>query len=148
MSLINSILKVFVGDKSQKDVKATQPYINKIKALEPVLASLSHDELRAKTAEFKAKIKQARAKQDAEIEAKKAEAENTTDIDKREDIYNAIDALEKEAYQISEKVLTKFYRKPLLWLKKQHVVLKKTVALLLLPHQKTENFRLRNHTSL
>ena len=29
----------------------------------------------------------------------------TTDIDKREDIYNAIDALEKEAYQISEKVL-------------------------------------------
>lgn len=105
MSLINSILKVFVGDKSQKDVKATQPYINKIKALEPVLAALSHDELRAKTAEFKAKIKQARAKQDAEIEAKKAEAENTSDIDKREDIYNAIDALEKEAYQISEKVL-------------------------------------------
>jgi preprotein translocase subunit SecA len=105
MSLINSILKVFVGDKSQKDVKATQPYINKIKALEPVLSALSHDELRAKTAEFKAKIKQARAKQDAEIEAKKAEAENTTDIDKREDIYNAIDALEKEAYQISEKVL-------------------------------------------
>ncbi|MFY8008226.1 MAG: preprotein translocase subunit SecA, partial [Flavobacterium sp.] len=105
MSLINSILKVFVGDKSQKDVKATQPYINKIKALEPVLAALSHDELRAKTAEFKAKIKQARAKQDAEIEAKKAEAENTTDIDKREDIYNTIDALEKEAYQISEKVL-------------------------------------------
>ncbi|WP_295334465.1 preprotein translocase subunit SecA [Flavobacterium sp.] len=105
MSLINSILKVFVGDKSQKDVKATQPYINKIKALEPVLAALSHDELRAKTAEFKAKIKQARAKQDAEIEAKKVEAENTSDIDKREDIYNAIDALEKEAYQISEKVL-------------------------------------------
>lgn len=105
MSLINSILKVFVGDKSQKDVKATQPYINKIKALEPLLADLSHDELRAKTAEFKAKIKQARAKQDDEIEAKKAEAENTTDIDKREDIYNAIDALEKEAYQISEKVL-------------------------------------------
>ncbi|QBZ98119.1 preprotein translocase subunit SecA [Flavobacterium sangjuense] len=105
MSFINSIIKAFVGDKSQKDVKATQPYITKIKALEPVLASLSHDELRAKTAEFKEKIKQARAKQDAEIEAKKLEAENTADIDLREDIYNAIDALEKEAYEISEKVL-------------------------------------------
>ncbi|WP_284652368.1 preprotein translocase subunit SecA [Flavobacterium terrisoli] len=105
MSFINSIIKAFIGDKSQKDVKATQPYINKIKALEPVLAALSHDELRAKTAEFKEKIKQARAKQDAEIEAKKAEAENTADIDLREDIYNAIDALEKEAYEISEKVL-------------------------------------------
>ncbi|WP_309613520.1 preprotein translocase subunit SecA [Flavobacterium sp.] len=105
MSFINSIIKAFVGDKSQKDVKATQPYITKIKALEPVLASLSHDELRAKTAEFKEKIKQARAKQDAEIEAKKQEAENTADIDLREDIYNTIDALEKEAYEISEKVL-------------------------------------------
>jgi preprotein translocase subunit SecA len=106
MSFINSIIKAFVGDKSQKDVKATQPYISKIKALEPVLAALSHDELRAKTAEFKEKIKQARAKQDAEIEAKKQEAENTADIDQREDIYNAIDTLEKEAYEISEKVLS------------------------------------------
>lgn len=105
MSFINSILKAFVGDKSQKDVKATQPYITKIKALEPILASLSHDELRAKTVEFKERIKQARAKQDAEIEAKKQEAENTVDIDLREDIYNAIDSLEKEAYEISEKVL-------------------------------------------
>jgi preprotein translocase subunit SecA len=106
MSFINSIIKAFVGDKSQKDVKATQPYITKIKALEPILATLSHDELRAKTVEFKEKIKQARAKQDAEIEAKKLEAENTADIDLREDIYNAIDALEKEAYDISEKVLS------------------------------------------
>jgi preprotein translocase subunit SecA len=105
MSFINSIIKVFVGDKSQKDVKATQPYINKIKALEPVMAKLTHDELRAKTIEFKEKIKQARAKQDAEIEAKKTLAENTEDIDQREDIYNAIDTLEKEAYDISEKVL-------------------------------------------
>ena len=105
MSFINSILKAFVGDKSQKDVKATQPYITKIKALEPILASLSHDELRAKTVEFKERIKQARARQDAEIEAKKQEAENTVDIDLREDIYNSIDSLEKEAYEISEKVL-------------------------------------------
>ena len=105
MSFINSIIKAFVGDKSQKDVKATQPYITKIKALESVLASLSNDELRAKTADFKEKIKQARSKQDTEIESKKIEAENTSDIDQREDIYNAIDTLEKEAYDISEKVL-------------------------------------------
>jgi len=105
MSFINTILKAFVGDKSQKDVKAAQPYVNKIKSLEPILAALSHDELRAKTIEFKEKIKQARAKQDAEIEAKKVEAENTADIDLREDIYNVIDALEKEAYEITEKVL-------------------------------------------
>ena len=105
MSFLNTIIKAFVGDKSQKDVKATQPYISKIKAIEPALAALSHNELRAKTSEFKEKIKRARSKQDADIEAKKLEAENTADIDLREDIYNAIDALENEAYEISEKVL-------------------------------------------
>ena len=105
MSLINSILKAFVGDKSQKDVKAIQPLINKVKTFETALASLSHDELRAKTIEFKEKIKVARSEKDSKIEALKVEAENTTDIDKREDIYTEIDALEKEAYEISENVL-------------------------------------------
>lgn len=47
MSFINSIIKVFVGDKSQKDVKALQPYLNKIKTFETSLIALSHDELRA-----------------------------------------------------------------------------------------------------
>lgn len=105
MSFINGILKVFVGDKSQKDVKALQSIVTKIKAVESDLASLSADELRAKTAYFKDKIKQARADKDAKIAALKLDVENTNDIDKREDIYLAIDALEKEAYDVSEKTL-------------------------------------------
>ena len=105
MSLINSILKVFVGDKSQKDVRALQPYLKKTLALEPAMMELSHDELRAKTSEFKAKIKQARSEKDAQINTLKTEVDATTDIDKKEDIYAAIDALEKEAYDISEKTL-------------------------------------------
>src|SRR4051812_17449255 len=105
MRFINSVLKVFVGDKSQKDVKALQGNIRKIKSFESALAGLSHDELRAKTAEYKQKIKQARAEKDNKIAALLQEVENVQDIDKREDIYTAIDALEKEAYEISEKTL-------------------------------------------
>jgi preprotein translocase subunit SecA len=105
MSFLNSILKAFVGDKSEKDVKAIQPLIAKAHTFEKALAALSHDELRAKTTEFKEKIKQARAEKDAKIASLKNDAENTTDIDAREDIYAAIDVLEKEAYEISEKVL-------------------------------------------
>ena len=105
MSFINSIIKVFVGDKSQKDVKATQPYINKIKAIEPTIAALSNDQLRAKTAEFKERIKQARSEKDVKISALQIEVEAIEDIDAREDLYNAIDGLEKEAYEISEKTL-------------------------------------------
>ena len=105
MSFINSIIKAFVGDKSQKDVKALQGNIVKIRAIEAVLATLSHDELRAKTTQFKERIKQARAEKDAKINALQLEVESIEDIDKREDIYAAIDALEKEAYEISEKTL-------------------------------------------
>ena len=105
MSFINSIIKVFVGDKSQKDVKALQPYLNKIKTFEAPLMSLTNDELRGRTVYFKDRIKEARADKDAKIAALKAEVENIEDIDKREDLYDAIDALEKEAYEISEKTL-------------------------------------------
>lgn len=105
MSIINSILKIFVGDKSANDIKAIQPIVNKIKSFEGALQQLSNDELRAKTIFFKEKIKEARAEKDAKIEQLKAEAEVTVDIDARENIYVEIDVLEKEAYEISEKVL-------------------------------------------
>ncbi|OYU82034.1 MAG: preprotein translocase subunit SecA [Flavobacterium sp. BFFFF1] len=105
MSFINSILKVFVGDKSEKDVKSLQPYLSKIKALEGSLALLSHDELRAKTTEFKQRIKDALADKDAKIADLKAKVESIEDIDAREDVYADIDVLEKEAYDISEKAL-------------------------------------------
>jgi len=105
MSLINSILKAFVGDKSQKDVKALQPLLTKIKSFEGALTQLSHDELREKTVYFKDTIKKARADKDAKIASYLEEVEKTADIDAREDIYASIDALEKEAYEVSEKTL-------------------------------------------
>ncbi|MCG9793316.1 preprotein translocase subunit SecA [Flavobacterium algicola] len=105
MSFINSILKAFVGDKSEKDVKALQPYLKKIKSFESTLITLSHDDLRARTYYFKNQIKEARTAVDDKIKSLKDEVEATEDIDKREDLYEKIDALEKEAYDISEKTL-------------------------------------------
>ncbi|WP_291119805.1 preprotein translocase subunit SecA [Flavobacterium sp. UBA6135] len=105
MSILNSILKAFVGDKSEKDVKAIQPLLSKIKTFESNLSSLSHDELRAKTNFFKEKIKSSRATQDDKIAALKIEVEATADFDKREDLYVLIDSLEKEAYENSERTL-------------------------------------------
>ena len=56
MSFLEGILKTFVGDKSKKDLKTIRPYIDKIKVAETVLSSMTHDELRQKTIEFKTKI--------------------------------------------------------------------------------------------
>ena len=61
MGLLDSVLKVFVGDKSKKDVAELQPNVNKTLSFEKAMESLSIDELRHKTAEFKEKIAQAKA---------------------------------------------------------------------------------------
>ncbi|CAM1365265.1 Protein translocase subunit SecA [Tenacibaculum litopenaei] len=104
MSILNSIIKMFVGDKQQKDLKLLQPIVEKVKMYEDQLASLSHDELRAKTVEFKQKIQEATAPFDnqiAELETKIIDA----DIDMQEELYTQIDKLKDEAYEASELVL-------------------------------------------
>ncbi|MBF4986570.1 hypothetical protein FNJ87_20400 [Nonlabens mediterrranea] len=105
MGLLDSVLKVFVGDKAKKDVKDIQPLVNKILAIEPSMEKLSIDELRHKTVEFKEKIAQAKADTVAKIKTLKTDADNEEDIDKREDIYNEIDKLEDVAYEQGEVVL-------------------------------------------
>ena len=105
MGFLDSVLKVFVGDKSKQDVKAISPLVAEIKTFESALEALSHNELRGKTAEFKAKIAEARKAIDDEISSLLTEADTTEDIDVREDIYEKIDTLKDEAYQVTEDVL-------------------------------------------
>ncbi|NQY29488.1 MAG: preprotein translocase subunit SecA [Flavobacteriaceae bacterium] len=105
MNFINKILKVFVGDKSQKDIKEIQPLVDKIRKIEPTLVNLSHDELRAKTVSFKAKIADSITTINDTIKSLKEEIEATTDIDKKETLYAQIDALNDEAYEVTEKIL-------------------------------------------
>ncbi|RZT00274.1 preprotein translocase subunit SecA [Aquimarina brevivitae] len=105
MGILDSVLKVFVGDKSKKDIKEIQPRVELIKKAEETLQGLSHDELRAKTAEFKAKINEARAESLKKIEDLQDQANTTDNIDEKEDIYAEIDKLKNDAYEASEKVL-------------------------------------------
>jgi len=49
MSVINSILKIFVGNKAKKDLKEISPIVLSINSLEENYSDLSNDELRNKT---------------------------------------------------------------------------------------------------
>ncbi|XRE44307.1 Protein translocase subunit SecA [Tenacibaculum discolor] len=104
MSVLNSIIKLFVGDKQQKDLKSLQPIVEKVRSFENSLNSLSNDELRAKTIEFKSKIKDATKSFNDKISELEEEAKSA-DIDRQEDIYTEIDKLKDEAYEASEAVL-------------------------------------------
>jgi len=105
MSFLNSVLKAFVGDKSKKDVKELQPILNKIKSFEKAIEGLTIDEIRAKTIEFKARIKADCQDLNDKITELTEQVHASTDIDKNEDIYAEIDKLKEEAYKISEDTL-------------------------------------------
>jgi len=104
MNILNSVLKIFVGDKQQKDLKLLQPIVEKTNAFAEAIGKLSNDELRAKSGEFKSKIKKATNTFDTKIAELEQEA-LTTDIDRQEAIYEEIDALKDQAYEASETVL-------------------------------------------
>jgi len=56
--LINTLLGKVFGTKNEREVKRLQPRVATINALEPEMQKLSDDELRAKTAEFRARIQE------------------------------------------------------------------------------------------
>lgn len=105
-SLVNNIQKLF-GNKADKDVKGLQPYVGKINAEYEKLSGLSNDQLRAKTSEFKTRVNDYLADTDQQITDLKTEIEQTTihEIDKREDAYDKIDALEKQRDEKLEEIL-------------------------------------------
>ena len=105
MSFLNKILKSFLGDKNQKDLKEVGKIVAKIKKVEPALRELSDDELRQKTREFREKIKTATAEISAQIEELKTQIKSTANIDEKEGLFSKIESLKKDSYKIEEKVL-------------------------------------------
>jgi preprotein translocase subunit SecA len=77
--MLNFISKLF-GSKSDRDVKAIQPIVEKVKAAYAKLENLSDDELRQQTVNFKETIKTGLAAIDSEIQAIKTRIETELDM--------------------------------------------------------------------
>jgi len=57
--MINKVLTAIFGSKHERDVKRMLPVVAEINALEPAVSKLSDEELRAKTAEFRQRLRPA-----------------------------------------------------------------------------------------
>ena len=66
--MLGKILKLFVGDKSKKDLKEINPIIEKIHSFEQEINNLSNDELRSQTNEFKNQINNSIAEINSQID--------------------------------------------------------------------------------
>jgi len=106
MSIVTTILKAFVGDKSKNDIKSIQPIVEAIKREEHTLQNLTHDQLRAKTVFFKETLQQASAALNDQIKGLQEEIANCANIDEREKLYDQIDQLEESIHEVSEKTLS------------------------------------------
>ena len=100
----NEFLSSIFGNKSTRDMKEIQPWVNKVKAVYPEIQKLDNDALRAKTQELKAYIRDSAAEQRAKVDELKAKVEST-ELEDREELFNQIDKLEKEILDIYEKAL-------------------------------------------
>ena len=107
MSILNSILKTFVGDKTKKDLSQITPLISEINSHQKNLETLSHDELRQKTIIFKEEIAKERKDFDLTILKLLEEVKLTGDIELKESLYQQIDSQEEEAQNAVEEVLNK-----------------------------------------
>ena len=101
---INKILSKLFGNKSSRDMKQIQPWVEKIKSEYPAILNLDHDALRAKTRSIQKTIQSSADDLKEKIEVLKNKIEDTP-IEDRELIFIQIDKLEQEVLERYEKAL-------------------------------------------
>lgn len=101
---INKILSKLFGNKSTRDMKLIQPWVEKVKAAYAAIEALDNDALRAKTKELQTKVQTSADDLKEKIEGLKAKIEETP-IEDREVIFSQIDKLEKQVLDRMEEAL-------------------------------------------
>ena len=98
---------IFGGNKSEKDVKKISHYVGEINEYFNAYRTLTNDEVRGKTNEFRERIETHLGKIDAEITAKNNEAEELpfSDLLGKDTIYQQVDKLKKDRDKKIEEAL-------------------------------------------
>ena len=100
----NEFLSKIFGNKSTRDMKEIQPWVEKVKKAYENITKLSNDELRAKTEELKRIIRESAKQENEKLAELKAKIEETP-IENREPLFEQIDKLEKEVLDRYEETL-------------------------------------------
>ena len=102
------MFKIFTklfGSKYERDVKAYSPVVEITNEFAAQYQSLTHDELRAKTLEFKERISTYLKDIDHEITNLRSDAEEDTDFSVKEELYKELDEAMKERDKSLEEIL-------------------------------------------
>lgn len=104
--MIQDLLKKLFGDKSQKDQKKYQPYIDACKQFEVEFAKLSDDDLRLKTDGFRKMILEGTAELEKELAQLKEKSNDISiPVHDKEALYEEIDTYTKKIDDKIEEIL-------------------------------------------
>ncbi len=105
--MLGFIQKLIGGSKSEKDVKKIAPVVEKVNQFFTSYASLTNDELRNKTQEFRQRIKKHLGEIDTIIANKNKEADDLpfNDLTGKDAIYQEVDKLKKDRDKKIEEAL-------------------------------------------
>ncbi len=96
MSIVNSLLKVFLGDKSGKDLKKLTPLVDDINIEFDKLSAVSNDQLRNKTIEFKGIISEQTSDINKSVLDLNKKISNETSNTEKEILFKEVEILENE----------------------------------------------------
>ena len=102
---IASILKKVFGSKADRDLKQIRPVLNKVLEAYGPIDNLSNDELRAKTEELKARLRECEAPFEKRIAEIKAKLDEDIPVHEKENLATESDKLVKDEDAEIEKVL-------------------------------------------
>ncbi len=106
MAIVTNIIQKFFGNKSERDIKAIMPVVEKIKDEYEKVVKLSNDQLRAKTIEIRQIIRDFIKNEEEQIIRLRDQAEKEKlEINEAEKIFNEIDKIEKEIDDKLEDIL-------------------------------------------
>ena len=105
MSIVNSLLKVFLGDKSGKDLKKLTPLVDDINIEFDKLSAISNDQLRNKTIEFKGIISEQTSDINKSILDLNKKISNETSNTQKEILFKEVETLENDLISKKAEIL-------------------------------------------
>ncbi|MFW5850822.1 MAG: preprotein translocase subunit SecA [Bacteroidota bacterium] len=109
MSLVSTLLKIFGGSKSERDIQDVYPLVEQIKSFEENLKEKSHSQLREASNQLRKIIAESLSPIEQQISERetKLDEDDSISVDERENLYNEIDQLKKDIDAKIEETLKK-----------------------------------------
>lgn len=103
--MLTKLISKVLGTKSDRDLKALQPFVEEVKKVYPSIQQLDDNGLRAKSLSFRARLEEINREDQQRLDAIAQQLQDEEDLNTRENLYAEQENLHKSVYERTEKEL-------------------------------------------